>query len=224
MIRAAAEYAAELLAGHDNPAVGLSVPSPVDPVTGEFGARRVSDVLRLLTRELIAGMLAARLSSATTPSSPPSRRPAWVRGPAALGTRSISRPRSTSAPASWPLAARTAAASATPASIGHLTVRDMGPLSRNRGSARCLGAFLMPSYFGALLEKPTEERLIALAARGARGSPRRALLDAGRLIGRTVAVVCDLLNPAVVVVGGRFTEPGDHVIDGIRESLQSNTN
>ncbi|WP_157441956.1 ROK family protein [Actinoplanes awajinensis] len=70
-----------------------------------------------------------------------------------------------------------------------------------------------------MLTEPTEERLLALAAGGHRPA-QRALLDAGRLIGRTVAVVCDVLNPAVVVVGGRFTEPGAYVIDGIREALR----
>lgn len=57
-----------------------------------------------------------------------------------------------------------------------------------------------------------------MLAAGGHGPAQRALLDAGRLIGRRVAVACDVLNPAVVV-GGRFAEPGPHVTDGVREAL-----
>ncbi|BCJ45288.1 hypothetical protein GCM10010168_85570 [Actinoplanes ianthinogenes] len=78
-----------------------------------------------------------------------------------------------------------------------------------------------PASFEALLPSAelTEERLLALAAGGHR-PVQRALLDAGRLIGRRVAVACDVLNPAVVVVGGRFAEPGPYVVDGVREALR----
>jgi predicted NBD/HSP70 family sugar kinase len=40
------------------------------------------------------------------------------------------------------------------------------------------------------------------------------------MIGRAVAPLCNALNPAVVVVGGRFVEAVSYVVDGIRESLR----
>ncbi|MFI1988101.1 ROK family protein [Actinoplanes sp. NPDC020271] len=218
LIRAAAEYAAELLAGHDNPAVGLSVPSPVHPGNGEFGARSVLPMFSGFSpAELISGMLGcpvvvgnnaqlAALAETRRGAARGARDVLYLKAAQYVGAGIVAGGRSYGGSIGYA------------GEIGHLTVRDMGPLCVC-GRRGCLGAFLTPSYFGALLDKPTEERLIALAA-GGHGPARRALLDAGRLIGRTVAVVCDLLNPAVVVVGGRFAEPGDHVIDGIRESLQ----
>ncbi|WP_203738687.1 ROK family protein [Actinoplanes cyaneus] len=218
VIRAAAEYAAELLAGHDNPAVALSVPSPVHPVTGEFGARSVLPMFSGFSPgELISGMLGcpvvvgnnaqlAALAETRRGAARGARDVLYLKAAQYVGAGIVAGGRSYGGSIGYA------------GEIGHLTVRDMGPLCVC-GRRGCLGAFLMPSYFGALLERPTEERLIALAAEG-HGPARRALLDAGRLIGRTVAVVCDLLNPAVVVVGGRFTEPGDQVIEGIRESLR----
>lgn len=221
MIRAAAEYAAELLTGHDREraAVALSVPSPVHPGTGGFGARSVLPMFSGFSPgEMISGMLGCPV---VVSNNAQLAALAEARQGAARGARDVLYLKAAQYVGAGIVAAgRSYAGSIGYAGeIGHLTVRGMGPLCVC-GRRGCLGAFLMPSYFGALLEKkPTEDHLIALAA-GGHGPARRALLDAGRLIGRTVAVVCDLLNPAVVVVGGRFTEPGDYVIDGIRESLQ----
>ncbi|BCY06546.1 ROK family transcriptional regulator [Actinoplanes sp. L3-i22] len=219
LIRAAAEYAAELLAGHDpRAAVALSVPSPVHPVTGEFGVRSVLPMFSgFAPAEMISGMLGcpvvvgnnaqlAALAEARRGAARGARDVLYLKAAQYVGAGIVAAGRSYGGAIGYA------------GEIGHLTVRDMGPLCVC-GRRGCLGAFLMPSYFGALLDKPTEDRLLELAG-GGHGPARRALLDAGRLIGRTVAVVCDLLNPAVVVVGGRFTEPGPYVVDGIREALQ----
>ncbi|WP_436522120.1 ROK family protein [Actinoplanes sp. HUAS TT8] len=217
LIQAAAEYAKELITGPDA-AVALSVPSPVHPLTGEFGARSVLPMFSGFSPgELMARMLGcpvvvgnnaqlAALAEARRGAARGARDVLYLKAAQYVGAGIVAAGRSYGGAIGYA------------GEIGHLTVRDMGPLCVC-GRRGCLGAFLMPSYFGALLEKPTEDHLIALAA-GGHGPARRALLDAGRLIGRTVAVVCDLLNPSVVVVGGRFTEPGPYVIDGIRESLQ----
>ncbi|BEL09086.1 hypothetical protein Q0Z83_072770 [Actinoplanes sichuanensis] len=104
--------------------------------------------------------------------------------------------------------------------VGHLNVREVGPLCLC-GKRGCLSAFLSPGYFAAISDggPPDEGRLLARAAAGDRPA-QRALLDAGRLIGRTVAPLVSVFDPAVVVVGGRFTEPGGFVVDGVREALQ----
>ena len=108
--------------------------------------------------------------------------------------------------------------------VGHLNVREMGPFC-GCGRRGCLRAFLTPEYFAALLDRrpapgpPSEDRLLDLAANGDRPI-QRALLDAGRLIGRSVTPLVSVFNPSVVVVGGRFLEPGEFVVDGVREALQ----
>ncbi|MFC4064161.1 ROK family transcriptional regulator [Actinoplanes subglobosus] len=104
--------------------------------------------------------------------------------------------------------------------VGHLNVREVGPLCLC-GKRGCLSAFLSPGHFAAISDggPPDEDRLLARAAAGDRPA-QRALLDAGRLIGRTVTSLVSVFDPAVVVVGGRFAEPGGFVVDGVRESLQ----
>jgi predicted NBD/HSP70 family sugar kinase len=104
--------------------------------------------------------------------------------------------------------------------VGHLNVREFGPLCLC-GKRGCLSAFLSPGYFAAVSDggPPDEDRLLARAAAGDRPA-RRALLDAGRLIGRTVTSLVSVFDPEVVIVGGRFTEPGGFVVDGVREALQ----
>ncbi|MEU8243765.1 ROK family protein, partial [Actinoplanes missouriensis] len=111
------------------------------------------------------------------------------------------------------------------ASVARLPTRPAAPSGVERPPAALSGVERPPAALSgverlpAALDRPAEERLLRLAADGDRPA-QRALLDAGRLIGRTVAPLCDVLNPGVVVVGGRFVEPGPHVVDGVREALQ----
>jgi predicted NBD/HSP70 family sugar kinase len=43
--------------------------------------------------------------------------------------------------------------------------------------------------------------------------------DAGRAIGRALAVLVNCLNPERIVVGGELGTAGDWLLEGIRESL-----
>lgn len=54
-----------------------------------------------------------------------------------------------------------------------------------------------------------------------RGEPeaRRLLRDSGRHIGDAVAAAVNLLNPAVVVVGGDMARAYDFLVAGLRETL-----
>ncbi|MEU4426570.1 ROK family protein [Actinoplanes sp. NPDC024001] len=118
-----------------------------------------------------------------------------------------------------------------PRAGGHRLAHDLGvgdqsPVGcrprRFCGRRGCLSTFMAPQRFGAVLEEhgPPTETTLRMAAAGRRPA-QRALYDAGRMIGRAVAVLCDVLNPAVVVVvGGRFTEPGPYVVEGVTEALR----
>ncbi|XVV08505.1 ROK family protein [Actinoplanes sp. CA-131856] len=229
-VRLAGELIADLLAAHghdvgDLREVGLSVPAPVDPVTGHFGTRGIlpmfsgfapadviTDVLGVPCRVENNADLAAL---------------AEVRRGAAVGARDVLFLRADQYTGAGIVAGGRMYRGALgyAGEVGHLNVREVGPLCIC-GSRGCLSTFLSPASFGAVLDaapfiresEDPEERLLKLAASGHRPA-QRALLDAGRLIGRSVAPLTNMLNPAVVVVGGRYGVAGPHVEEGIRESL-----
>jgi predicted NBD/HSP70 family sugar kinase len=110
----------------------------------------------------------------------------------------------------------------TAGELGHVLVDESGPICRcgNRG---CLETFaggpailelLRPSH-GAEL---TLERVIALAVDGDSGA-RRAIADAGRVLGRSVAAIVNAFNPELIVVGGSMGAAGDVLLDPLREAV-----
>ncbi|GIF15763.1 ROK family protein [Actinoplanes teichomyceticus] len=223
LMRTAAEFARELMDRHGAHAtVAVSVPSPVHPLTGRFGARSVLPMFSGFSpAEEIAAVLGRPVQ---VHNNAQLCALAEARRGAARGARDVLYLRADQFTGAGIVAGGRMHQGAIgyAGEVGHLNVREIGPLCIC-GSRGCLSAFLAPAYFGALLERPrlgslSEDRLVALAVAGDRPA-RRALVDAGRLIGRTVTPLCDVLNPAVVVVGGRYTEPGAFVVDGVREAL-----
>jgi predicted NBD/HSP70 family sugar kinase len=111
----------------------------------------------------------------------------------------------------------------TAGEIGHVMVNEQGPVCRcgNRG---CLETY---AGAGAVLEllRPshgddlTVEDLVALAQDGDPAC-RRVIADAGRIVGQVVAALCNQLNPARVVVGGRLAESGELLLAPMRESVR----
>jgi len=105
--------------------------------------------------------------------------------------------------------------------IGHLTVDEAGRVCRcgNRGCLEGLvGAgrlleLLRPSH-GEL----TVEQLCALVAAGDRGA-RRVVADAGATLGGAVADVVNILNPALVVVGGELAATGEVLLGPVRQAV-----
>jgi predicted NBD/HSP70 family sugar kinase len=104
----------------------------------------------------------------------------------------------------------------TPPAAGTTNIAMVWALSRDASAvpARIAAEVIRPR----MPLTPDEEQLLAMA-RAEHRPAQRALIEAGRLVGRSVASLTNVLNPAVVVVGGRFAEAGPFVIDGIRESL-----
>ena len=106
--------------------------------------------------------------------------------------------------------------------IGHVLVDETGPICRcgNRG---CLETYvsgpalaeLLRSSRGSLL---TVTEIVRLAREGDAGCSR-AIADAGRILGRVVAAICNIFNPEMVVVGGDLGEAGDLLLDPMREAV-----
>lgn len=111
----------------------------------------------------------------------------------------------------------------TAGEIGHTTVDEQGPLCRC-GSRGCLETVASGA---AVVEqvRRTQHRDMTLAnvlERAAAGHPacRRAIADAGRQIGVSMAAICNILNPELIVVGGHLSEAGDLLLGPLRESLR----
>ena len=113
-------------------------------------------------------------------------------------------------------------AGGTAGEIGHTVVSPSGPICRcgNRGCLETLAA--APAILAALRETYGEDltltEAITRALDGDAGC-RRAIMDAGRTIGSSVATLCNLFNPRRIVVGGDLIAAGDLLLDPLREFL-----
>jgi predicted NBD/HSP70 family sugar kinase len=106
--------------------------------------------------------------------------------------------------------------------VGHVLVDESGPICRcgNRG---CLETYVSGPAIADLLRRSRGEDLslpdiIRLAHAGDVGC-QRAIADAGRVLGRVVAAICNVFNPDTVVVGGDLGEAGDVLLDPMREAV-----
>lgn len=106
--------------------------------------------------------------------------------------------------------------------IGHLTVDETGPVCRC-GSRGCLETYAsvpaVQQMLSAQLPGAGVEEIIA-AARGGHVGAFRALVDAGSALGWGVAAAVNLLNPAVVVIGGELARAGDLLVDSVRSGMR----
>ncbi len=111
----------------------------------------------------------------------------------------------------------------TAGEIGHTTVDEQGPLCRC-GSRGCLetvagGVAVVEQVRSTQLRDLTLARVLELAAAG-HPACRRAIADAGRQVGVSMAAVCNILNPELIIVGGHLSEAGDLLLGPLRESLR----
>jgi glucokinase-like ROK family protein len=111
----------------------------------------------------------------------------------------------------------------TAGEIGHTLVHPGGEVCRcgNRG---CLETVASTRAIAALLsrsrgEEVTAKRLLELLANGDPGA-RRLIEDAGREVGTSVANLCNLINPARVIVGGELSAAGDTLLEPLTESIR----
>jgi len=110
--------------------------------------------------------------------------------------------------------------------IGHITVDARGPVCRcgNRGCLETLvgGPYLLqllPRPASAEAPAPTLRSVIASALAGDPGC-RRILSDAGQAVGSGVAILANLFNPRLVIVGGELARAGDLLVQSIRQTAE----
>jgi len=112
--------------------------------------------------------------------------------------------------------------SGTAGELGHVLVDESGPICRcgNRGclemmaGGRAIIGLLRPSHGDDL----TLDDAVALAIDGDSGA-RRAIADAGRVLGRSVAAFVNAFNPELVIVGGTVSAAGDVLLDPMQEAV-----
>jgi predicted NBD/HSP70 family sugar kinase len=105
--------------------------------------------------------------------------------------------------------------------LAHVQVREEGTVCRCGGRG-CLATLVGPSL-EEFVRRAYEERLgvaevLALAAEHEPGV-RRLFADLGRIIGRPLADLCTMIDPAAIVVDGSLGAAGEFVLAGIRESI-----
>jgi predicted NBD/HSP70 family sugar kinase len=107
--------------------------------------------------------------------------------------------------------------------IGHIVIDPGGPICRcgNRGCLETLAgsAAVLASLRDTFEEPATLSDVIARARDGHAGC-RRAIGDAGTHIGNAVAILCNLLNPQRVIVGGDLAAAGDFLLAPLAEALR----
>ncbi|WP_457205226.1 ROK family protein [Nocardioides sp. P5_C9_2] len=110
----------------------------------------------------------------------------------------------------------------TAGEIGHLTLDENGPVCRC-GSRGCLEAYTstgaLQAMMGLQLPGASVDDIVR-AAREGNVSALRALEDAGLHLGWALASVVNLLNPALVVVGGEMARAEDLLLDSARIGLR----
>lgn len=110
--------------------------------------------------------------------------------------------------------------------LGHITVREDGLVCRcgNRGcletvaSGEAILALLRPGRgpeltLGGVVELVTAGDVAAV----------RVVGDAGRHVGRMLAMVCNVLDPAVIVVGGTLAEAGPALVGPLHDAVRRHT-
>jgi predicted NBD/HSP70 family sugar kinase len=111
----------------------------------------------------------------------------------------------------------------TAGEIGHFVVDPQGPICRcgNRGCLETLasGPALLRLVQASRDEELTVKQMIELAREGDAGC-RRAIADAGQVVGAVVAGLVNLFSPEMVVIGGDLGEAGDLLLDPLREAVR----
>src|SRR5919108_4718904 len=114
-------------------------------------------------------------------------------------------------------------AGGTAGGIGDTPLDETGDICRC-GSRGCLETYASGTAIAGLLSRSLGEALSLddVLARAVDGDPgcRRALADAGRHIGASVADLCNLIHPERVVVGGSKAVAGDVLPDPLREAVE----
>ncbi|MGD8201303.1 ROK family protein [Ornithinimicrobium sp. W1679] len=107
--------------------------------------------------------------------------------------------------------------------LGHVAVPDGNQTLCSCGNLGCLEAVASGAAVARLLRERgadvQDQNDVVALVRAGETSAIQAVRDAGRDIGSVLAGVVSLLNPSVLVVGGRISAVGEQLLAGIRESV-----
>ncbi|HEY6425585.1 MAG TPA: ROK family transcriptional regulator [Pseudonocardiaceae bacterium] len=107
--------------------------------------------------------------------------------------------------------------------FGHIAVDESDRICRC-GRRGCLetvvgGPYLVGLLPGATRDRPTLRDVVQSAVAGDFSS-RRVIGDAGRAVGTVAAMVCNVLNPRQIVLGGELAMADELLLDPIRQVLR----
>lgn len=114
-------------------------------------------------------------------------------------------------------------AQGTAGDLGHVRVNTGDGVMCRCGNEGCLEAVAAgPALASALGSTGVVAEATARVVSLVRAGDRTAVQEvrrAGRDIGEVLAMVVNLMNPSVVVIGGQLAEAGEHLLAGIREVI-----
>ena len=112
-------------------------------------------------------------------------------------------------------------AQGTAGDLGHVRIARAGDVTCRCGNSGCLEAVAAGPALAAALRDAgvpaeTGQDVVDLT-RGGDLTALRVVRQAGRDLGEVLATLVNLVNPSVVVIGGRLAGAGEHLLAGIRE-------
>jgi predicted NBD/HSP70 family sugar kinase/biotin operon repressor len=201
---------------------GLGLPSPIDPETGAVDP----SILANWAGRPVSELLSARLGTHVTVDNDANLQAlAELAMGAARGLRDV-----IYVSTSWGIGGALIVdgrlrrgSTGAAGELAHIQVREDGPVCRC-GRRGCLGTVASGHKLVEAIEVLHGRHLhlddlLRLAAEGDLGV-QRVLADAGRQIGAVLSALCNVLNPAAVVVGGELGRPGSPLIDGVRDGIE----
>lgn len=110
--------------------------------------------------------------------------------------------------------------------FGHMTIDPSGPLCRcgNRGCLELYASFVEPLRHASrrFHRAMTMDDVIDLARKGDVGC-RRLIEDTAETAGRGLAMLGTIINPGLIVVGGRMALAGDMLLNPLRAAFERHT-
>lgn len=105
--------------------------------------------------------------------------------------------------------------------IGHIAVNGADPVPCHCGNVGCLEAIAGSAAICRTLtaqgvDAASGEDVVALVRAGDLAAAQ-AVRRAGRDVGTVLATCVNMMNPSIIVVGGRMSEAGEQLLAGIRE-------
>lgn len=201
--------------------VGLGLPAPIDPETGQVGSSTIlPGWVGVPAAEATWQQLGLPVAVDNDANLGALAEMTWGAG---RGTEELVYVKaSTGVGAGLVLHGRIyRGAAGTAGEIGHMTIDENGAVCRC-GSRGCLESYAGANALLALLRPSYGElslREVITAAQEGDQACRRVIADAGRYIGLAVANVCNLIAPALVVVGGDLAAAGEVLLDPIRSAV-----